>query len=276
MIDPLVSIIMPVHNGAKYIGTAIQSVVNQGYQNWELIIINDGSIDNTEDVVFSIKDHRIKYFKLQENIGVSAARNVGLQKMIGSYFCFLDSDDVFTSNSISARIDIFNENPNVNFVDGKVIVTGSNINDVEYVWEPKLKNINPQRYLVRLDERIFVTISWMFKRKKGTIYSFQNGMTHAEDLWFFIQYSNSGHYMACNETILYFRRTNQSAMSNLKGLENGYLQLLKLLDQNIGNYSYNRADFYYTRLKIIKIMFLSYLSRGQLLDAFNVFFKLVI
>ena len=95
----LVSIIMPAYNVEKHIASSISSVLNQSYNNWELIIINDGSTDETEQTIKLFKDKRIKYFKKQ-NGGVSSARNLALIKMQGDYFCFLDADDRLTKNSL--------------------------------------------------------------------------------------------------------------------------------------------------------------------------------
>ena len=97
-----VSIIMPVYNAGKYINRAIDSVINQSFQNWELLIINDGSTDDSEHKINEYSDKRIKYFQ-QINQGVSSARNQGLRHMNGGYFCFLDADDYLPSGSIESR-----------------------------------------------------------------------------------------------------------------------------------------------------------------------------
>src|SRR5687767_1726855 len=100
---PLVSIIMPAFNAEKFIEAAIQSVLDQTYSNIELIIINDGSSDRTEEKIFKFNANCIRYFK-QENKGVSAARNQGLENMRGDFFCFLDADDIYPLNSIASRM----------------------------------------------------------------------------------------------------------------------------------------------------------------------------
>ena len=90
----LFSVIIPTHNRASFIGKTIQSVLNQTYENFELILVDDGSTDNTEEIVNSIKDERIKYFKIP-NSERGAARNFGIEKSKGDYITFLDSDDYF-------------------------------------------------------------------------------------------------------------------------------------------------------------------------------------
>ena len=95
--DILFSVIIPTYNRANMIGKAIDSVLAQTYTNWELIIVDDGSTDNTKDVVQSYNDSRIKYF-YQENKGRSVARNYGIELSKGDYISFLDDDDYYLEN----------------------------------------------------------------------------------------------------------------------------------------------------------------------------------
>lgn len=99
---PLVTIVMPVFNRAGFIIRAIDSIRNQTYRNWELIIINDGSTDATGDIInqYAQKEPRISIIKLEKNTGVSHARNVGLEKSRGKFIAFLDSDDVYHADKI--------------------------------------------------------------------------------------------------------------------------------------------------------------------------------
>ncbi len=89
---PDISIIIPVYNGEKYIKKCIDSVINQTKKELEIIIINDGSTDNTENLIKEYKDKRIKYFK-NTNHGIGYTRNYGISKSTGKYIMFLDSDD---------------------------------------------------------------------------------------------------------------------------------------------------------------------------------------
>tara|TARA_B100000768_G_scaffold164883_1_gene167107 strand:- start:542 stop:1432 length:891 start_codon:yes stop_codon:yes gene_type:complete len=96
MSNILFSVIVPTYNRESFIVKTIQSVLNQTYSNFELIIVDDGSTDNTEKVVRRIKDERIKYYK-KENAERGAARNYGTNKAEGDYITFLDSDDLLYS-----------------------------------------------------------------------------------------------------------------------------------------------------------------------------------
>ena len=98
MNNPLISIIVPVYNSEKYIKECLDSIVDQTYSNLEIIIINDGSIDKSLEIIKSYKDKRIILIS-KENGGVSSARNEGLKQATGDYVIFVDSDDYFTNNN---------------------------------------------------------------------------------------------------------------------------------------------------------------------------------
>lgn len=99
----LFTIVLPTYNRAHLITRAIQSVIEQEHTSWELLVIDDGSTDNTKEVVASFNDERIKYH-WQENAERSAARNNGISLSIGDYICFLDSDDYMLHNHLSTLL----------------------------------------------------------------------------------------------------------------------------------------------------------------------------
>lgn len=103
----LVSIILPAYNAEAYIETCIDSILSQTYPRWELIIIDDGSTDRTPEICanFVEADARIKLIR-QQNRGVSAARNVGLENATGEFVAFVDADDLLPANSLSDRVEL--------------------------------------------------------------------------------------------------------------------------------------------------------------------------
>lgn len=107
MQNEIVSIILPVYNAEQYIAECVDSVIKQSYSNWELIIIDDGSTDNTEKEINSFlqEDSRIKYYRIQ-NSGVSNARNYGLDKTSGKWIFFLDADDYLDENCLQKSISV--------------------------------------------------------------------------------------------------------------------------------------------------------------------------
>lgn len=110
MVDDLVSVIMPVHNGADTIGESIDSVLAQTYKQWELIIIDDCSSDHTYEVIAGYSDQRIRYLNLQQNCGVAQARNKGIKMAKGRYIAFLDSDDIWLPEKLCHQLAFMQKN----------------------------------------------------------------------------------------------------------------------------------------------------------------------
>ena len=104
----LVSVIIPIHNTAKYLKKCLNSVIKQTYTNLEIILINDGSTDNSASIIdkFAKKDARIKVFTNQVAQGVSSARNIGLENASGEYINFIDGDDWVTKDAISSLVNL--------------------------------------------------------------------------------------------------------------------------------------------------------------------------
>ncbi len=107
MYNPKVSIVIPVYNGANYLGEAIDSALNQTYKNIEVLVINDGSKDNTDEIAKSYGD-RIRYFSKQ-NGGVSSALNLGIKEMKGEYFSWLSHDDKYEPQKIENQIELLSK-----------------------------------------------------------------------------------------------------------------------------------------------------------------------
>ncbi|WP_184544963.1 glycosyltransferase family 2 protein [Mucilaginibacter sp. FT3.2] len=140
MDQDLVSIIMPAYNAAEYIAASIESVLNQTYANWELLVIDDGSTDNTAAIVNQFKnaDRRIKYL-YQQNGRQGKARNLGIKHSSGTYIAFLDADDKWTADKLTIQINILfaDKNTDLLFSQGYSL-TGSQVEDynveIKDVW----------------------------------------------------------------------------------------------------------------------------------------------
>ncbi|WP_034671270.1 glycosyltransferase family 2 protein, partial [Ectobacillus panaciterrae] len=119
-INPLVSVVIPTYNREHQIEKTIKSVLRQTYSNFEIIIVDDASIDNTEDVVKSISDNRIKFIKLKENSQGTRPRNIGIQESIGDYIALLDSDDEWVPTKLEKQLQFikdYNEDNIMCFTD---------------------------------------------------------------------------------------------------------------------------------------------------------------
>jgi glycosyltransferase involved in cell wall biosynthesis len=118
---PLISIVMPVYNGEQFMRETIDSVLNQTYQHFEFIIINDGSTDHTQQILESYHDTRIKPTLLKKNAGVSNARNVGINLAKGEYIAFCDSDDVYDTNRLKAQFEFLQNKPSIDLCGSSII-----------------------------------------------------------------------------------------------------------------------------------------------------------
>lgn len=110
--EKLVSIITPTYNCGKFIAETILSVQNQTYKDWEMLIVDDCSNDNTENIVleFIKKDKRIKYYRLKENSGAAVARTKAMELAKGYYMAFLDSDDIWVEDKLEKQINFMEKN----------------------------------------------------------------------------------------------------------------------------------------------------------------------
>jgi glycosyltransferase involved in cell wall biosynthesis len=253
--QPLVTIIMPVYNAEAYITDAIYSVIHQSYTHWELLIIDDGSTDNSKQIIEKFISNKIHCFE-QPNRGVSVARNIGLTNMKGSFFCFLDADDLLPSESIHVRVNHFRKNPNLTFVDGIVRVFQNN-STVRYYY-PRFTG-SPLKALLRLSEECFFGPTWMIRREEGLKYQMFEGLTHGEDLLFYLEISRRGGlYGFVTYNVYSYRKHVQSAMGNLEGLETGYWQLFNIIKTWPEFDFISRVTF---QLKVRKFMFLDWIKR---------------
>lgn len=139
MKEKLISIIMPTYNCGKFIGETIETVVKQTYKNWELIIVDDCSKDETEKTVkkYVDNDNRIKYHKLETNQGAAVARTQAMKMAEGNYMAFLDSDDLWKENKLEKQLRFMEEN-NYNF-------TCTAYEQIDEEGELLNKVINPKR-----------------------------------------------------------------------------------------------------------------------------------
>lgn len=107
--NPIISVVMPVYNGERFLNEAIESILNQSYKNFEFLIIDDCSIDNSYDIIKSYSDQRISLIKNKNNIGQSATMNKGIELSKGKYIARLDQDDIAYENRLKIQIEFIQE-----------------------------------------------------------------------------------------------------------------------------------------------------------------------
>ena len=115
--EPLVSIIMNCFNGERYLNESLKSILDQSYQNWELIFWDNLSKDSSKKIFDRYKDKRFKYFIASQHTPLYVARNLAIKKASGEFLAFLDTDDIWLKDKLNQQIKLFS-NPNIGLVYG--------------------------------------------------------------------------------------------------------------------------------------------------------------
>jgi glycosyltransferase involved in cell wall biosynthesis len=207
MNNPLVSIIVPCYNQAQYLSEALLSVLEQTYQGWECIIVNDGSPDNTEAVAqeWLEKDTRFKYI-YKENGGLSSARNAGITIAEGEFILPLDADDRIGPNYLSLAVDEFKKDSELKVVYCKAEKFGDEVG--EWILEPfTLKNLS-------LFNMIFC--SAIFRKNEWIeVGGYDVSMIYGFEDWeFWISILKNGGNVCKIDNICFYYRTKKSSMFN--------------------------------------------------------------
>jgi glycosyltransferase involved in cell wall biosynthesis len=186
--EKIVSIILPTYNGEKYIKRAIESIIAQSFSRWELLVIDDGSVDNTKDIIveYSSKDNRIIYLKNEVNLGIQKTLNKGLREAKGEYIARIDDDDEWIdTDKLKKQVEFLNNNPDHVLVGtGVIVIDESGLELFRYLLPEKDKNIKKKI----LGKNCFVHSSVMFRKDLALSlggYSEDTAVKHIEDydLW---------------------------------------------------------------------------------------------
>lgn len=181
IIEPKISVIIITYNRANLLSKAITSVLNQSYQNLELIIIDDASTDNTELLVKNFTDNRIKYYKNDSNLGIAKSRNKGVSLANGEYVAMLDSDDYWLDcNKLQKQLDIFNQDEKIGLVGtGITCVNDKGEKIKDDIFETR-DDLIRQRILLKNQ---FAQSSVLFKKEAFNLVSgYDKSLTVCEDL----------------------------------------------------------------------------------------------
>jgi len=137
--NTLVSIVVPTYNHSIYLKRALESIINQTYENWEVIVIDNHSTDNTFEVVANFKNNRIKYLKVHNKGIIAISRNIGIKSANGEWIAFLDSDDWWTRDKLEICIQSINEKVDFIYHDLEIIANNSRIFSRKKIKSRKLK-----------------------------------------------------------------------------------------------------------------------------------------
>lgn len=243
---PLISIVVPCYNQAQYLDECLQSVLEQTYSNWECIIVNDGSPDNTEEVAlrWGAKDSRFKYYK-KKNGGLSSARNAGIKESKGEWVQFLDCDDLIEKKKIELSVACFKDESLDVIVSGyRYFETDEGIDRLRIFGRD---HFLPEVCLSKMDKE---DIKFLFKEKNPFVISapiykkkifyeqggFNEQLKSLEDWEFNLRCALNDYtfqhigYQEDSKTLI--RLHNSSMMRNEKQMNRNHALLFEVLNQN--------------------------------------------
>jgi glycosyltransferase involved in cell wall biosynthesis len=235
--NPQVSIVIPTYNRAHLIGETIQSVIDQTFKDWEMIIVDDGSDDDTEEVVNAIASEKIHYFKIEHTGNLGKVRNYGIQKSKGVYIAFLDSDDLWKSEKLFVQIELLKKNPPAKFSfsnseqfgDGAIITPKYNLFFTGNIFHDMVVK---HQYTICMTSLIFEK---SILKDVGLLNETWKG---GADVEFFYRLAHQVDCVFTNEKLACIRKHGQSTSQFLGDLS--YIELLEM-------YKIFRADGWFTR-----------------------------
>jgi glycosyltransferase involved in cell wall biosynthesis len=255
---PLVSIVIPTYNHASCLPNAIHSCLNQTHKHLEIIVIDDGSTDNTQEMAREFKDKIIYIY--QDNRGVSAARNAGLELATGDFITFLDADDYLTEDSIEVRLKVLLQYDDIGFVMGETYSKYVSQNTI--VYKPKLKGIliSDKFYEDLLLKRITFGPS-LIRSSLAKRFRFPVHITNGEDIAYStkILFSAKGYFLPKPVAVISRHMGGQHRDSE-KMIKQGVDLISTILDDPYyeGGLEYLRKDFTSSRyLSLFRSLYLS-------------------
>ncbi|MBD2430239.1 MULTISPECIES: glycosyltransferase [Fischerella] len=257
---PVISVIIPTYNSEKTIRHTIESVLQQNFSDFELIIINDGSTDSTLEVISHFQDSRIKVFSF-DNAGGNVSRNRGLKQAIGEFVSFLDADDLWTPDKLESQLNALKANPQVavayswtDYIDeqGKFLLSGTHITANGNVYEQLLVSNfleNGSNPLIRREALV-------------ELGGFDESLTAAQDWDMWLRLAQNFNFIAVPRVQILYRISANSLSTNLARQEKASLQLL---DKAC---STNTQDLNHLRKKSLTNLY-KYLTCKALQQPFN-------
>lgn len=225
----LISIVIPVYNAEKYLEQCLNSIKNQTYKNFEVILVNDGSDDNSENICksFSEEDARFKYFT-KSNGGASSARNFGLDNVTGDYITFIDADDWVDENHLEVLINNIKDNNSDMAVSSiKKFDMSNNFHFRMYSNQEKYllnyNKLNREEFLVTLPKLILannsykIAVSKLFKKELVSDVRFDESIVYGEDLEFFFKIYNNINSISYIDEVTYVYRLHDERSSSKFG-----------------------------------------------------------
>ena len=209
----MVSIVMPAYNAVKYIHRAVESVLRQTYTDWELLIVDDGSADGTEQLIQNLieMDERIKLVKNRENIGVAETRNRGVELAKGEWIAFLDSDDIWHPDKLQEQLELYQRNRT------PFIFTGSGFMDASgELLNYELSVPETIGYRELLKQNVISCSSVLIRKELAQKYPMEHSEKMHEDFAVWLSILKQEHIKAAgvNKPLLIYRISEKSKSGN--------------------------------------------------------------
>lgn len=229
MDDSLISIIVPTYNRAHLIGETIRSVIDQSYRHWELIIVDDGSTDDTEQVVKDFSETRIKYFFVEHTGNLGRVRNEGISHATGDYIALLDSDDLWLPKKLEYQLTLIAQHLSAYFVFGHGEQFGCGATpkpQVDHFFTGKVF------YPFLFESRFILYVPTLLFRKEVLyrLKSFDESLIKCTDIDFFLRLAFHFEGIFSSEVIARIRKTEQSHSKENELL--AFEEYLKMLGQH--------------------------------------------
>ncbi len=240
--NPLVSILLNCYNAEKFISKAIESVLNQSYNNWELIIWDDGSTDNTLEVVKRFKNEKIFIYEQKENLGLGKSRIAAIKKLKGELITILDADDFFHNDKILRQVEVFKKYKNISICSTWSKILDSN-NKPHRIFASQMSNDQLKNRLNFINTIPHPSI--MYKRKDAEeVGWYSDKLEYAQDYDLTLKLLNKGdiHIIKNHLTTIFQPDNNMSKSTLLKETvlrENILISENILKTKNLNNYELN-------------------------------------
>jgi glycosyltransferase involved in cell wall biosynthesis/peptidoglycan/xylan/chitin deacetylase (PgdA/CDA1 family) len=260
--NPLVSIIITTYNHGKFIRDAIESAFGQTYKNIEVLIVDDGSTDNTNQIVL---DYPSAIYLYQHNQGISAARNNGLKKVSGEYVLFLDADDFLYPDGIAINVNELNNNPDIAFVSGSYKYVDINKKEINEISHPFTGN---HFHMLILTNCIEMHGTVLYRKKIIEKYLYDVNLKCCEDYDLFLRITKNHKAIHHTEFIAAYRRVGNSSLSSNIPLM--LYTLLKVIKNNVKDQlSDKRINYLYNLSRKRAIEIYANKAKRQLVDKQN-------
>jgi glycosyltransferase involved in cell wall biosynthesis len=250
-----VTVVMPAYNASQYLNETIESVLAQTFNDFELIIIDDGSTDNTAEVAaqYCQQDRRVKLFS-QANQGVSVARNTGIKMAQGEFVAFIDADDQWLIDKLASHIKHLNLNDNLGISFGRVEFLSFDSKPTGKLSNAILSNLKPQHFLY---ENPTITVSNLVVRQEvfQQVGVFDESMKYNEDLDWCLRVMCSGNWNieGINKVLMRYRTTEGGLSSHLYCMEKGWDLLIAKATQ----YAPELVARHYSKARAVHLRYLA-------------------